>query len=1621
MLAMPTISSFPSSSGTSPQQTQLPILQGRRTANTTAAARPDATSRRPAPPVAPASAAANPVYGRPQAGTPAASILLDRLADSNAEVTRVLRRQPDFKSVTDAAFRQALRQAFPEAGALNPDYVYVAAYDERERASASPASRFERTVITSRTLSQELQAALTAGAAPTYNQSRTGFFYLPDNAGSSCEVGAMKGSHHLLAFERILQEAVSASRQPQHYQQALQHFWHTPDDTLDPPQTPKAWLSAGYRMQRQAEAQLRVGDGTLSDTSRQWLLRAANVANVAELHTSASQPGIFSLSLQDDAGVIPFSGIAVFTRSPHESPDRTAGPVLLMIPGQGLMEFSSASAYRQAMLQCFDSAPLRTTLLTHVALENRERAEVFGNMLDATDALRYQPVTGPLFAACLQTQLDQQQQDIAYASRRDKQRGTLPGTSTDQAASLQNRFDVSAILDARRLLLQYREQQQTAAHDEEIRRFTGSLSAAVPLSPASYAGQLIQQRWGQQLDPHGTRLVTLHYDYAGHEAAPGTPAQGNVAHALSLTDAVLSNYQAVGDDRFGENGFGLLTPSRIGPTIEISDAFRQYPLGLGYRTYEGIYRQSQPWQFSPATQVSDISPAEFRQWVWNLDFKEKYRTYLQTVWPSDSSHDTSNADRQRTLVKTAFIRTAFMQRAENSLSAAGLKLALQSAGLDPRLRWNDITPQQLRAATPAAGNTEIAPLAIHGRTAVDILTCRDRDSNRILLYIPGNSSPLHEFDSPATLQTWIATQAKDGFRREALLRHFSAADVEDSGHLFWKKTGVRSALDGIAAYPHMRSVDQQQYAGAIYPHHRPTADELWNPAKYVQFPAFAADQEPFAQLVLGIRKSMYAMVDNIRNNADVRWDNLEWYVKSTIRLAQSPLALPLMLEFPMSFALLGLIDAGYGAGQALHGQTAQERHAGATRAAFGLFNAVPFVAWAGQAIKTGTTAVTQVADALEQSGTTVARNTATVASGVVADEPGAGLAAAALPASRLQPSRSGVITAHTVPESSLAGIRPDHRGIYQAGNRWYIRYTDDSGVNAPYEIRSDFRSSDNRVQIIDPDSRHPLLTVDTAGNGTWRRVTGAGGMPGPGKLKQLQLTNEAEAARMHQKHDQWEASQDRIADVLQGQDLRTHLLGISASVLVKNNVRMELLAVMDADSKATRLMFPDFAANPALLRERIQGRIAEMTVISRNYRSALETCEALKDADTKGYRKLVGITRGMDSGMQPHSQLSAVMRMINAETAIISDVRILHGLAEEELERLLTRLDGMPAPASKKTLLPAPPSRKSNQSGPSRTTSGGATEPARPAASKNRVDIRTVEGHVLSGKPRADNPDIVDILDSRNQRKATYLRSPNAQYWIAYAPVQPAVSGGQTASVDVAGWHQLSNKFNKVLDEVRSAENIADFLARKGDGLPSTPAGILDHSVSRLQETANETALVKGRLTTEENRRQADAMIAALRNKANELSKKGQGIRVTMILNNAPNASDLAYLDNRGLLQIRKTRSRVVVNNTAGAASANRPQRMRDYLDEFEIRAGGKIWAYAHMHYPAADTAAEHFSAAHLKTPEQRYLGAGAQGEAQAQGQRLAIHRGELYGPLVRKIFFTEPAPASSASAMSIA
>ncbi|WP_446434386.1 dermonecrotic toxin domain-containing protein [Pseudomonas sp. 1152_12] len=147
------------------------------------------------------------------------------------------------------------------------------------------------------------------------------------------------------------------------------------------------------------------------------------------------------------------------------------------------------------------------------------------------------------------------------------------------------------------------------------------------------------------------------------------------------------------------------------------------------------------------------------------------------------------------------------------------------------------------------------------------------------------------------------------------------------------------------------------------------------------------------------------------------------------------------------------------------------------------------------------------------------------------------------------------------------------------------------------------------------------------------------------------------------------------------------------------------------------------------------------------------------------------------------------------------------------------------------------------------------------------------------------------------------------------------------------------------------------------------------------------------------------SLIAPLRNRATPLKTAGQALRIERTLSSKkPTEGYLDYLMEQNRVEIRKVGGR-------RGLKQKRPDGETDYLQEYAIhdrQAPGKPLWYAHFHYVKADSAFDVFGKAHLKIPEQQYLGLHWQIDAEKGGVRFAdlkIWRGNIGKPLADKHF----------------
>jgi len=387
-----------------------------------------------------------------RSGTLSESALTTRLFTAATQIRQLLQRQPDFQSVTAADFESALHVAFPALRLpIDLDGIYVTTYVNEIVELPGDDAVPQRRPTSSMTVRQALQNAISSGHAPQYN-AQTGFFYGPGNAVNNPAetVPGMDTEADVSTFSSVLQRVADHSRAA--YQKRCRDFWRQPDVTSTSRQTPQAQLVSAYQQQRLAEAKLRVADNTLSAAGEQLISRAYAAADPVSLKNSL---GIFSVAIHSDTAptAIPLAGIFVLTRSANEAPDTTPGPVLLTIPGQGLMEFSSSVQYQETLQQWFDDREQRTLLLRHVARQDRNHAEDAGNSLRHATPFQYNVINTPLAADRIQSLLEQQDLDITDAFDAARRQRCAPDALLDTVTDLGPAFDVADIQETRQQLL----------------------------------------------------------------------------------------------------------------------------------------------------------------------------------------------------------------------------------------------------------------------------------------------------------------------------------------------------------------------------------------------------------------------------------------------------------------------------------------------------------------------------------------------------------------------------------------------------------------------------------------------------------------------------------------------------------------------------------------------------------------------------------------------------------------------------------------------------------------------------------------------------------------------------------------------------------------------------------------------------------------------------------------------------------------------------------------------------------------------------------------------------------------------------------------------------------------
>ncbi|MFJ4066854.1 dermonecrotic toxin domain-containing protein [Pseudomonas sp. NPDC089996] len=413
--------------------------------------------------------------------------------------------------------------------------------------------------------------------------------------------------------------------------------------------------------------------------------------------------------------------------------------------------------------------------------------------------------------------------------------------------------------------------------------------------------------WLQQLrledDPQQIDVVTFH-----HQPGPDGKEVAVITQKMNMVETLLSNWQ--GESAAGYGGFHYgnwagLVPTRPFTLVDRLEPVSVYSNASPYLVFNGLYRRTDPPRYAPDTRVA--LPAEHLHiYIWSLHFHNSFKVALDTYW---SRHQ---ALYQQAL-RVALLTACNSQLLQGKLSEAARQMAGRAAGVLP------------------SGDIRLSMLNVYGYSSTNILQISQASQGRVLLYVPGNAAPLHEFEDAAHMKRWFAEQCQCEEKRVRLLTHFARADWPDGLGV----SGLRTALEGLGLYPRAHRF------GSTHPGFATSG--FWDPQTFIDYqpekysPTLSGNL--FEYLTLRQKQRSYADADSqITSNHDIEKARWNTYLSLTTTIL-APLAI-VFPELSPVLAIGGLLQFNLGLEQAINGKSLEAKDEGVTQQVYGLLNAV---------------------------------------------------------------------------------------------------------------------------------------------------------------------------------------------------------------------------------------------------------------------------------------------------------------------------------------------------------------------------------------------------------------------------------------------------------------------------------------------------------------------------------------------------------------------------------------------------------------------------------------------------------------------------------------------------------
>ncbi|WP_017349682.1 membrane-targeted effector domain-containing toxin [Pantoea sp. A4] len=273
----------------------------------------------------------------------------------------------------------------------------------------------------------------------------------------------------------------------------------------------------------------------------------------------------------------------------------------------------------------------------------------------------------------------------------------------------------------------------------------------------------IYQRSGLQLDPDNTWLHFFDRRSSSHQTFNGWEYQHQPVNSLTLTEAVLKNF----------------------------NASWQLALADDVDAQAGIYSSnSSASHFGTENEVRYLA-SQLREDIWQLDFQTQVTWEQAAFW-------TAHRNSWCMAARGEFIAQARLALSDASagggLSQQGFELVMSAAA--PAITAKSaVTVAQLDRPQSPAARVKVKTLDINGYPSSQILRFSSPGVACKILYLPGEKNPFHEFSSEKALKQWVLEQAQQDESRRALEKYFSLYHLQDGSFY----TGVRNGLKKLAA------------------------------------------------------------------------------------------------------------------------------------------------------------------------------------------------------------------------------------------------------------------------------------------------------------------------------------------------------------------------------------------------------------------------------------------------------------------------------------------------------------------------------------------------------------------------------------------------------------------------------------------------------------------------------------------------------------------------------------------------------------------------------------------------------------------------------------------------------